>query len=191
MKKLYMIRHGITEGIEKHWYYGKTDLPLTENGAKMCAEIGKRLHLPETAQFATTGMLRTIQTMNAMFGPHEALSYPEMREMDVGIFECKSYYELAKTKAYQAWLNDSTGDFRIPGGESNRMFRARVMQGLNRLLNEPAEEIVLICHGGTICTVMLNLFPEEGESFFNWHCDPCRGYSVRFEDRKPVSFAQI
>ena len=29
MRKLYMIRHGITEGIEKHLYYGRTDMPLT------------------------------------------------------------------------------------------------------------------------------------------------------------------
>ena len=32
VSKIYLIRHGITEGNEKRWYYGGADLPLTEGG---------------------------------------------------------------------------------------------------------------------------------------------------------------
>ena len=191
MRELIMIRHGITEGIEKRWYYGKTDLPLSEAGYRMCAEEGKNWHLPKDVQFATTGMLRTKQTLEAMFGPHESLLIPEMREMDMGEFECKTYYDLVDNPAYQAWLSDAAGETRIPGGESNRQFRERVVQGLNRLIREPAQTIALVCHGGTICTVMFHLFPEVRENFFDWHCEPCHGYAVHFENEKPVDYEQV
>ncbi len=191
MKKLYLIRHGITEGVEKRWYYGRTDLPLTEAGRQACIEEGKGWHLPDTVRFATTGLLRTEQTLEAMFGIHEHFTVPEMREMDVGEFECKTYYELADNPAYQAWLGDPTGETQIPGGESNRVFRERVVRGLNRLIALPDEEIALVCHGGTICCSMFYLFPEAKGSFFDWHSLPCHGYAAIFENGKPVNFEQF
>ena len=33
LSRIYLIRHGKTEGNRNHWYYGSTDLPLTEEGA--------------------------------------------------------------------------------------------------------------------------------------------------------------
>ena len=188
MKKLYMIRHGITEGNEKRWYYGAADLPLSEAGKQMCAAEGKRWQLPQDTQFATTGMLRTEQTLEIMFGSHDHRKFPQMREMEMGEFECKTYYDLVDNPAYQAWLNDSTGDFPIPGGESNNAFRGRVMEGFKALMTDPTDTAMLVCHGGTICTVMLNLFPDAKSGFFDWHCEPCHGYSVDFENGLPVRF---
>ena len=38
VSKLIVIRHGITEGNEKRWFYGKTDLPLLEKGKETLLE---------------------------------------------------------------------------------------------------------------------------------------------------------
>ena len=32
LSRIYLIRHGRTDGNRNHWYYGATDLPLTEDG---------------------------------------------------------------------------------------------------------------------------------------------------------------
>lgn len=191
MKKIYWIRHGITEGIEKHWYYGNTDMPLTEAGHAMCAVERANWNLPEKTAYATSGMLRAEQTLEGLFGPRSHRVIPELREMNVGEFECKTYDELKDVPAYQAWLSDTTGETRIPGGESNHEFRDRVVRGLNALLADPADEIAVVCHGGVICAAMFYLFPEARGSFYDWSSKPCHGYAAYFEQGRPVRFETL
>lgn len=191
MKRIYWIRHGITEGIEKRWYYGSTDMPLTEAGRAMCALERAKWSLPEETVYVTSGMLRTEQTLEGLFGPQPHRAIPELREMNVGDFECKTYDELKDVPAYQAWLSDATGETRIPGGESNREFRERVARGLNALLADPAEEIAVVCHGGVISATMLSLFPEARSSFYDWSVKPCHGYKTYFENGRPVRFEEF
>ena len=191
MKKLYMIRHGITEGIEKHWYYGNTDMPLTEAGRAMCISEGKGWNLPQTVEYASSGMLRAEQTLEYMFGAHPHRVFPDLREMNVGAFECKTYDQLKDNPAYQAWLSDTTGETLIPDGESNRIFRDRVVRGLNAPHETYSGDVALVCHGGVICAAMFYLFPEARGSFYDWRSQPCHGYAACFEQGRPVRFEEL
>ncbi len=191
MRKLYMIRHGITEGIEKHLYYGRTDMPLTEAGRALCVSEGKKWNLPDTIEYATSGMLRTEQTLELMFGAHPHKTYPDLREMNVGAFECKTYDQLKDDPAFQTWMNDTAGESTIPGGESNRIFRSRVARALDGLHEIYSGDVMLVCHGGVICSAMLYLFPEARPSFYDWTVESCHGYAIYFEDGKPVRFEEV
>ena len=65
MKELYLIRHGKTEANEKHQYCGASDLPLSEAGAAELAAI--RYDIP-AYHILTSGMMRTEQTLQLLFG---------------------------------------------------------------------------------------------------------------------------
>ena len=42
MNRLVLLRHGRTEGTERHLYYGATDLPLLEDGVRELKDAARR-----------------------------------------------------------------------------------------------------------------------------------------------------
>ena len=173
MKELYLIRHGRTEANEKHQYCGASDLPLSENGAAALAAI--RYDIPP-CRFFTSGMLRTEQTLQLLFGdvPHEKDA--RFREISFGEFELHTYEELKDRRDYQHWIRND-GLTAPPGGESTEAFQSRILEGLAALwkLEKP---VVLITHGGVIALIMDHLFPEEGKNRYQWQPEPGGGYRL-------------
>lgn len=191
MKTIYLLRHSITEGVERRLYYGATDLPLVESGWKLCESLRGKFELPENITYATTGMIRTKETLIGLFGNVPYTEYPDLREMNVGVLEMHSYEELKENSDYLSWIFDEIGDFRIPGGETKNEMSARIIRCIRMLANEPGPDLFIVCHGGTICNAMTNLFPKDCKSFYDWSPKPCEGYAIHFEDRHAVSWDKI
>ena len=85
--KILIIRHGITEGNKKKWFYGATDIGLCEEGVSELIEqrnSGFYPDIPEGAQFFTTGMKRTEETLEILFGDVEHGRITDMKEMNFG-----------------------------------------------------------------------------------------------------------
>ena len=82
--KLTLLRHGITEGNRRRLYYGSTDLPLLQEGWEALEDLRAQGGYPTATRYYTSGMIRTEQTLLALYGPvsHEVL--PGLREMDFG-----------------------------------------------------------------------------------------------------------
>lgn len=93
---IHFIRHGLTEGNLRRWYYGSTDIPLAPEGFAALESLRDAGIYPELgdADCYTSGMLRTEQTFQTIYGdvPHKAL--PLMKEMNFGTCECKTFDEL-------------------------------------------------------------------------------------------------
>lgn len=172
---LYLIRHGKTRANEAHLYCGSTDLPLSQEGRRELAG----LHYPLTGvTFVTSGMLRTEQTLAALFGPVDHRIDSDLREVDFGMFEMHSYDQLKDTPAYQTWLAGDNETNVPPGGESGVQMQRRVERALQRLL-EADTDTVVIAHGGVIAAMMQRLFPQEGKNRYLWQPKPGRGYAIR------------
>ena len=179
MNTLTMIRHGRTEGNARRWYYGALDLPLSEQGVQLLREAAACGAYPayDGQLVVTSGLLRTEQTLQIVYGalPHEV--WPQLREVSFGIFEGKSYDELKDNPVYTDWI---TGDWFgnvPPGGESFRQAETRILSGLARLQAQPSD-VLAVVHGGTILTVMQALFPEEQKASYVWQPAPGGGYVV-------------
>ena len=166
---VYLIRHGKTEANEKHLYCGSTDLPLSKAGRE---ELEGLRYDIKNIRFLTSGMKRTEETLQILFGnvPHEADS--RFREVDFGIFEMKSYEQLKDTIEYQAWLTGDNEANVPPGGESGAQMKQRVL----RAFSEIQEDTCIIAHGGVIAAIMEHLFPEEGKNRYQWQPKPGQGY---------------
>ena len=95
---LYLIRHGDTEGTIKDLFYGSTDLPLVDQGVQQVKALrGHGVYpSPDGAKLYTSGMLRTEQTFELIFGDRSHDTIPDLKEIGVGIFEMKTIERMLK-----------------------------------------------------------------------------------------------
>ena len=180
--KLYLIRHGKTRANEEHRYCGSTDLNLSPQGKAelTCLDYG-----PIQGRFITSGMARTEQTLEILFGavPHQV--EPRFREVDFGVFEMRTYEELKTDPAYKAWISGDNESSVPPGGESGSQMAGRVLAALEEVLAS-GEDAVIVTHGGVIAAVMAHLFPREGKSRYQWQPENGRGYVIRDGSYHPI-----
>jgi alpha-ribazole phosphatase len=186
MMEIHIIRHGKTLANEKRLYCGQTDLPLSENGAKEIAQLKDRGIYPDSGAYFTSGLLRCEQTLDIIFGGVQREAVPGLAECRFGEFEMKSYEQLRERADYQAWINDETGNFECPGGESRKRFEKRVINAFKQI-KEPA---FVVCHGGAIATIMEYLFPKT-KNFYEWQPGPGRGYTLSCVFGKGYEYKKI
>ena len=200
-----LIRHGITEGNKRRLYYGAADIPLAEEGIESLKKLVQENIYPgaENGDFYTTGMKRTEQTLELIYGKKEHETIDALREMDFGEFEMKSYEELKEVPGFIKWAEDNSGTEKSPGGESRSEFSARIHKGLKTLIgkhrlkelsvrhNGKAAVTTMICHGGTIAAIMEKSFPGRKEHFYKWIPDPGHGYTLTLEDGKIVDYGEF
>lgn len=217
LSHIHIIRHGITEGNMKQLMYSNTDLPLIQQGIDEIAELASHNVYPacEDAEYYTSGLLRTEQTLAMIYGKRKHHKVWGLREMEFGVHENKTFDELNADLEYRQWMADETGEAKLPGGESMNGFKRRVIEAFEEVCKEhfarvqaaeelakeepagaePAEaespgpetvDTVVVCHGGPISVIMEYCFPEEKEHMFLWMPDPGHGFTIEYEDDKPV-----
>lgn len=176
---IYLIRHGKTAANEQHLYCGSTDLSLSENGIQ---ELKTLSYAVGEAEFITSGMRRTNETLKILFGDVTYRIERDFREIDFGIFEMKSYEQLKNDSAYQSWLTGDNFANVPPGGESGKAMTQRVMAAYH-LQND---NTVVITHGGVIAAIMEALFPQEGKNRYQWQPKPGHGYKITEDGYSPI-----
>ncbi len=180
--KLYLIRHGRTSANEAHLYCGSTDLPLSDAGRRELEDLRYPL---ENVRFLTSGMRRTEETLEILFGPVPHGVEPAFREVDFGKFEMHSYEELKDDPDYQSWITGDNDRNTPPGGESGVAQARRVLDAF-QTLQEEGQDTVLITHGGVIAAIMAARFPQEGKNRYQWQPKPGRGYCLTGMEYFPI-----
>lgn len=198
---LYIIRHGHTSGTESELLYGSTDLAVTEDGFREIEAYAEEGIYPDTEGAAvwTSGMLRTEQTLKAMYGklydnlPHR--HEPRLREIDLGKYEMKTVREAMQDEYGKAWLTGELDELDFEGGDSESSFKERVNNGLWHLLNKAHEEghdrIIAVLHGAVITYIMDAAFPGVHDNKWAWCPNPGTGYRLVIEDGVPVSWELV
>ncbi len=191
MSRIILIRHGSTEANEKWLYCGSTDISLSENGVRLLREKRERGGYPDITGFRiyTSGMKRTEETLLCLFGELEHEKAPELREISFGDYEMQDYYALEKVPGFLDWLNNST-EQAPPHGESGREMEQRVLKAFHALAEE-GEDLLLLCHGGTIVNIMSALFPHEQKGRYDWQPGGGEGYELEYENGKALSYRKI
>lgn len=182
--KLTLLRHGQTEGSLHDLYYGASDIPVLPDSLAALHRQASRY--PTAPRYFTSGLMRTEQTLAAIYGdvPHTAL--PGLREMDFGDFEMRSYEELKDDPAFQHWITDSE-HLPCPNGESAPQTTARNLAALETVL-AAQEDAVCVIHGGVTSGLMMHWF---GGTRYDYLLQPGTGYQVTFDGDKPVSYEFI
>ena len=180
---IYLIRHGKTEANEKHLYCGSTDLPLSKAGREELQGVHYDI---KNVRFLTSGMKRTNETLQILFGnvPYEV--DPRFREIDFGIFEMHSYEQLKDDPRYQEWISGDNNVNIPPEGESGQQMTSRVLEAFSEI----REDTCIITHGGVIASIMEHLFPREGKNRYQWQPKPGYGYCI-VKNSDAVSYTLI
>lgn len=109
-----LLRHGETAYNEQHRYQGASDMPLSERGR---AKLRAADDAPD--EVIVTPLCRTKQTAAILFPNAKQIVCDDLREMDFGDFEGRTYDEMKNDAAYGAWL-DSGCEAALPEPEKAR-----------------------------------------------------------------------
>ena len=176
MIKIWLIRHGMTEGNRHQRYIGVTDEPLCPEGIERL----KNITYPKPQAIFVSPLRRCQETAEILFPEQKVRIIDQLAECDFGAFENKNYKELSDDPRYQAWI-DSNGTLPFPNGESQESFRKRSTTGFKRCieqcLKEEINEAAFVVHGGTIMSVLSSLATKE-KDYFCWQVKNAEGFLV-------------
>lgn len=178
--KLYLIRHGITQGNLEGRYIGSTDLPLCPEGEAQLRQLLEARDYPQVKKVYTSPMQRCLDTAEILYPDQLIQTVPQLREYDFGVLDGKSVEEAASMPAFRQW-SDSAMKAPPQGGERTEDFLARCEEGLalvvEDMMRHRITEAALILHGG----VMMNLLATHAypkREPVRWKTGPGEGFTA-------------
>ncbi len=163
-KTIYIIRHGETEYNKRGIIQGGgIDSDLNETGKRQAEQFHKAYHHIRFDQIYTSELKRTQQSVaNFVKNGQEIKIIPEFNEINWGIFEgLKSTPD--SRKAYMAMTEDwKSGllDRSVENGETPNELQRRQMKGLEKIMANTDEEVILICMHGRALRSFLCLLTD-------------------------------
>jgi broad specificity phosphatase PhoE len=158
---IHLVRHGETPWNAQGRLQGQTpDVPLTERGRAQAEAVADALGDRPIGAIISSDLVRAVATATPLalrLGLPIELA-PPMREKGFGALEGMRVAELEpelRTALDRQWHDP---DLAVDGGESHRELYTRVAAYLDELLAAPpADELVLVAHGGSVRVAVLHL----------------------------------
>ncbi|WP_437947696.1 histidine phosphatase family protein [Sorangium sp. So ce296] len=202
---LFLVRHGRTAGNRggpATPMSGWTDTPLDARGREEAEALGRRLARgPAFDTVYASPLSRALETARIAAGawgpvrPHDGL-----REICCGDVDGAPIEEVKARHAalWEANLRQDDDDFRWPGGESYREFRARCLATIGAIAAaHPGQRALVVTHAGVIGQILGALhgvpaarwepFRPGNASLTSLSWQGERGVLLRFDDREHVS----
>lgn len=163
---LTLLRHARSEANEAEIWQGQGDAPLSSNGRAQVAAVAERLESRSFDLVISSDLQRARDTAEAAGVPVE--TDPELREMDLGRWEGRSFEDVAKehpdllTAIRRGEAIQFGGD-----GETLPEFEERAWSALRRIAERVGEGSVLIStHGGWIDAIVGRLIGRTDRRTF-------------------------
>ncbi len=171
-----LFRHGVTEENKRKAYLGWNDSPL-------CAESKELSTTKRYERYFSSDLQRCIRTSDILFPKTKLVLLEELREMNFGKWEGKTYDDLRENRRYRQWLSDPV-DNCPPAGESFHQFSKRVQVGWDRIthdvISQNLQSCAVISHGGVIRYLLSKFAPEQKE-FWSWQIQHNHGFELIFD----------
>ena len=154
--RIHLLRHGMTAANADGRYIGRTDLPLSPEGLAALLALKEKYEYPAGVRYFTSPLTRCRQTLEVLYPHVEPTVVDGLAECDFGDWEGKSLSTLKTDERFLQWVEGTSRD--IPGGESTEVFRTRVCEAfegvVNDLIHSGDTEAVICTHGGVISMLM-------------------------------------
>ncbi|MBN2712698.1 MAG: histidine phosphatase family protein [Planctomycetes bacterium] len=171
-KRLTLIRHGDVPPQFHGRYLGATDVPLGDKGRTQAALIASSNISRENATFLISPLIRARETAELAFPDEDLAIIDNLREMDFGKWECKSFAEMSVELPDEAQrMLDRDDNFSFKDGEDIGTFmsRIRALEGL--IKNSESDSIVCVTHGGVIRNLICVLLGVDSKLSFSLTVD--------------------
>ncbi|MDD5727427.1 MAG: histidine phosphatase family protein [Victivallales bacterium] len=175
MKKLILVRHGAVECKYDGCYLGTTDAPLSSEGRKQVAALGKYLDNIICECIFASPLLRVRQTLAAVLPPEKLVDVEyreELKEIDFGDWEGKTFTEISGQylEEVNAWAAGSDR-FSFPNGGSPKKFYDGIEVFKQELLELPGSIFMIFTHGGVISALICNILGLGREKMLGFKVD--------------------
>lgn len=158
MTTVYLIRHGQSEGNERHVYCGWTELPLTVVGEEQVRRLAETLPHPRPFHIVTSDLLRAVGTAHILSESwHLDVTVDKgFREMHFGAFENRSWKDINdKYPALATQWAENWFEGRTPEGESLEELYHRVLPRYHTYLELWKDSCwCLVAHSGVIQAIL-------------------------------------
>jgi probable phosphoglycerate mutase len=147
-RRIYLMRHAEVAYFEDGRPLRPETVPLTAAGREQAAAARDALAGIVFDRVVTSGLPRTIETAGIVAPALEPESWPDLREIESGRLADIPEDEIEHA-FLDAYRDVVPGESRFLGGETIDSLFERVLPALDRLLADPAWDVVLaVLHGG-------------------------------------------
>ena len=151
--KIYLVRHGQSEGNLKNLWYGSSDLPLTELGRHQARQAGEKLREIDLPVCYVSPLIRARHTAELVLEGRAVpmVVEPDLREQHMGLFEPKTVEEIRAEDPdfYRALMADWIHITPPEGEPFDTSLAPRVAKVLDRIV-EKGEDCLIVAHNGPL-----------------------------------------
>jgi alpha-ribazole phosphatase len=189
VSRIYLVRHGETDGAEVRRYKGSIDVPLSEAGIEQIRRVSVRISeqvrkqggaggptehrgspTPSLAAVYCSDLIRAVRSAEIVAEPHGMSPevVPGLRERSFGLWEGMSFDEIRERYPveFNAWAENPL-KFSPMGGESTLEVWERVMQALDGIMGKHSGgSVALVAHGGVNRVIMCHFLGVPLENMF-------------------------
>jgi alpha-ribazole phosphatase len=169
MRRLFLVRHGETEGRSSVRFLGRTDTPLAEEGRDQVRRVREALAGIAFERAFVSPLRRAVESARILLDgtPLVAKSVEGFREIDFGRIEGLTEAEVAarEPEFFRLWRVEKRSN-GYPEGETYDEFRTRVVAAYDRLEaeGEIRGDVLVVSHRGTIRSILTRCLGPEA-----WH----------------------
>lgn len=164
-RRLWLVRHGLTEWNAQQRFCGHRDIPLSEQGRGQAHWLAERLQEETISAIYTSDLVRARETA-------EIIAYQRTpavqirvsaawREIDFGEWEGMTYAQVAEQFKGRLDFFTDPESYSPPNGESLAHMQQRVMNALAAIAQSDdlpvAGNVVIVSHGGPLRILLCNL----------------------------------
>jgi broad specificity phosphatase PhoE len=169
---LLLVRHGQSTWNHEHRIQGQLDPPLSDEGRRQAAQLGRRLAGRVFAGFYSSDLKRASETAGLIaevvgIAPSPM---PELREIYLGEWEGLHTDDLGARfpQAWASWSQEPDWDL-VPGGEGSAVFEARVAAAIDSLFKRHEQgDVLVVTHGGVIQVALHGVVGRSSRGIFQF-----------------------
>lgn len=160
VRRLWLVRHGVTAWNLQRRFCGQSDQPLIEVGRQQAAWTGGVLASRQLARIYSSDLSRATETASLIAArqaqPPDLQTSAALRELSFGTWEGLTYTEAAAQSSGSTSFFEDPERHAPPGGETLAAGVQRLAAFVNQLLKEdeppvrPPGEWLLVSHGGVL-----------------------------------------
>jgi broad specificity phosphatase PhoE len=162
MRRLTLIRHGLTDWNSSGRFQGHSDVPLSSEGREQAALLREyATTFTDLDVLVSSPLLRARETAAIVFPHARPIEDERLRELHFGSFEGRTIEENRSHPEWGTWFEDPF-DRPTPGGESYRQLRERVVEWFDEATSRfDGAHVVAVSHSGTLQMLLTHLVGVE------------------------------
>lgn len=173
-RRLWLVRHGETEGQSSIRFHGRNDVRLSDQGRAQIRALAPLLQHVPFVRIVHSPLQRAVESaaiLAAACGAEQAPRHVEERLREISFGTCEGMTEAEIEHAFPGFLASHRAGHvdGFPDGEPRTAFAARVAAAMDELAQEPWRgDVLVVSHRGTVrqaLRALLRVPPGQPDTF--------------------------